>query len=405
MNKIQILSFVLILSLFFTTGCWDRTELNDLAIILGWGMDQTQDGTYMTSAQIVIPSKSGNSQGTGGSGQGKGYFVVTATGKSILDAAQNMQTKLSRHISASHRRVLFIGERLARNGLGGILDEYSRNPDTRLRSDIFVVKGGTAKDFLKTSYPLENIPVFGVLKEYNQLGALKETAFLDFLISATSEGSSSNLPAVAIDSDSSSQDGQDQEREDQSNEKGFRIAGTGIFDKDLKLIGFLNMDEARALRWVSGTLTRQTITTVVPQGKGNVSLDLMSMGSKIHPIIRGNQIKFDVMLSGKGNIRENNTNLDLMQSKNLTLVQNALDKQVQASILKTITKVQKEYGVDDFGFSDVIHRKYPYRWKSLKTNWEKEFPKTKIFVKANLTVLRVGLTGPSLQLKESEIKQ
>ncbi len=403
MNRRQIVCFVLVLSLFFTTGCWDRTELNDLALELAWGIDKAQNGAVEVSAQVIIPSKVSGRQGGGGGSQGKSFLVETGIGKDSFDAVQSMQTKLSRQVFRGHRRVILIGEPLARQGIKDVLDTYTRDPDIRLRTDIFVVKGGTAKDFLKRPYPLENIPALATFKEYNQVGSLKEEAFLNFLISATSEGSSPTMPAVAIGSDSSSQD--DAEEEEQSSAKGLRIVGTAIFDKNLKLLGFLNMDEGRALRWVTGNLTEQTITAAVPQEKGNVSLILINMGSKIQPVLHGNHIKLNVSLTGKGGVRENNTNLDLAQSKNLTLVQNALDKQVEKSVIKTITKVQKEYGTDVFEFSGAIHRKYPYQWKSLKTDWDKNFSEAEISVKVNLIVRRVGLTGPPLQLKESEIKK
>lgn len=103
-------------------------------------------------------------------------------------------------------------------------------------------------------------------------------------------------------------------------------------------------------------------------------------------------------------IRENNTGLDLTKTKNIALLQKELNKTVEKNILKTITKVQKEYGTDIFGFSDVIHRKNLDQWKSLKKNWDKVFPEAEISVKANLTVRRIGVTGQSL-MKKSEIDQ
>lgn len=106
----------------------------------------------MASAQIVIPSKLGTSQQGGGDGKGQGYYVVTGKGENVTAAASNMQTKISRESFAGHRQVIVVGEQLAKQGLKPILDEYSRNPDVRLRTDIFVVKGGTAKELSATSY-------------------------------------------------------------------------------------------------------------------------------------------------------------------------------------------------------------------------------------------------------------
>lgn len=409
MNRKRIVCFMVVVSLFFTTGCWDSTEVNDLALEFAWGVDENQNQGVMISAQTIIPSQinggQGQGAGVGGSGgsQGKTYFVVTGVGKDTLDAVQQMQTKLSRQVFRGHRRVIVIGEPLARKGIRDILDTYSRDPNLKLRTDIFIVKGGTAKEFLNTSYPLENIPGLGALKEYDQMGSLKEMGLLYLLISATSEGSCPALPVITIGLNPSSQEGDKQE--DPSKVNGFRIAGAGIFDKNLKLVGFLNPEESRILRWVTGNLKNTMVTADISQENGNASLDVNKLSSKIQPIIQGNKIKFQVTLTGEGMIRENNTGLDLTQTKNIALIQASLDKHVEKSVIRTITKVQKEYGTDVFGFSDAIHRKNVTQWKSLKNNWDKEFSDAEISVKVNLTARRVGVTGPSLQLEEESIKK
>ncbi|GMA61379.1 hypothetical protein GCM10025859_18190 [Alicyclobacillus fastidiosus] len=122
-------------------------------------------------------------------------------------------------------------------------------------------------------------------------------------------------------------------------------------------------------------------------------------------LIQGNRIKFYVTLTGQGMIRENNTNLDLAETKNLDLIENEFDKKYEQEVQQVITKVQQEYKADIFGFGEAIHRKYPSQWRSLKKNWEAEFSQADVIVKVNLNVKSVGLTGPSLQLKENQIKK
>ncbi|MNP62048.1 hypothetical protein D3C76_1572910 [compost metagenome] len=82
-----------------------------------------------------------------------------------------------------------------------------------------------------------------------------------------------------------------------------------------------------------------------------------------------------------------------------------LEKQVEASVSRTIAKVQDKFGSDVFEFGEVIHRKYPSRWKSLKDDWNREFRKAEVTVTANLTVRRIGVTGPPLHLKQDSIQK
>jgi len=386
MNRNLIVFLIIVQSMFLLTGCWDSMELNDRAIELAWGIDQAKDKKIQISTQVIIPSKiTGGERGSGGS-QGKAYYVETGNGKDTLDAVQQMQTKLSRKIFRGQRRVIVIGEELARSGIKDILDTYTRDPSVNLRTAIFVIKGGTAKDFLQTSHPLEVIPAIGALKEYNQMGSLKEVGFLNFLLFASSEAS---YPTMAVIGPSNSSSlGQ--------KANGFRIVGTGIFNKDLKLLGYLSVSEGRALRWATGNLDFLTITSRVPNEKGYVSIDMNKLDSKIKPIINRNHVQFLVTLTGQGAIRENNTSLDLTQVKNINIVQKALEKEAEKNVLNTITKAQKEYGADIFGFSDAIKRKDLSLWKSLKENWEKEFPEAEVYVKANFTIRKIGVTGKSL---------
>jgi spore germination protein KC len=90
---------------------------------------------------------------------------------------------------------------------------------------------------------------------------------------------------------------------------------------------------------------------------------------------------------------------------NINLIQDTCNKHVEESVLRTITKVQKKYGTDIFGFGDAIHNENPSLWKSLKNNWDMEFSKAEVSVKANLTVRRIGVTGPSVHLMDDEIKR
>ncbi|TCM99561.1 spore germination protein KC [Paenibacillus sp. BK033] len=408
MKKLRRTSlFCLVLSFTLVSGCWDSSEVNEIAVELAWGIDNAPDKKVMISAQTIIPTKisGGQQNGKGGGGQDKPFFVVSGIGMNTLEAVKQMQTKLSRQVFRGHRRVIVIGESMARQGVNEIFDTYTRDPTLKLRTDIFIVKGGTARDFLKISYPLEIIPALGVLGEYGQMGTPVEMGLLNFLHAATSEGACPVVPAITIGMNSVPQGQENQNEQSGSNHNGFRIAGTGIFNKELKLVGFLDLEEGLAMRWVNGNLRSLTVSAAIPQEEGNVSINLYKMQSKIQPALQKGKLKIFVTLTGQGAIRENNTRLDLTQTNNISLVQNALDKQVNETVSRTIAKVQRKYGTDVFGFSDTIRRKNLALWKSIRNNWEEQFREAEISVNAKITVRRIGVTGPSLQLKADEIKK
>jgi spore germination protein KC len=398
MKKLKCFT-IIICCMLLTTGCSDRRELNDIAIVLGWGMDLTEDGSYLASAQIAVPTELGNKSGGGGGTSGQGFFLETAKGKSATDASQNMQLKLSRVIFASHRRFIIIGEELARKGLANTMDEFSRNPEVRMRTDIFVVKGVSAKKFLATTYKLEKIPSLAPIKIHQSAGGTESVTFKNFLAQAISEGMNATLPIIEVVSSGVGKN------DENMPEKTFKISGRAIFDNDLKMIGTLNGREARDRFWINNKLKVNTITVEIPEGNGNISFVGRKFGSKVKPIFQDNKIKFLISLSGHGAIKENNTTLDLKNPKYLKVIEETLSKHIQQNVTQTISHAQEDFKVDIFGLGETVHQKHPTWWKRIKGNWNAEFARATIAVKVNIDVEEVGSTGPPLHLRESVIKK
>ena len=89
-------------------------------------------------------------------------------------------------------------------------------------------------------------------------------------------------------------------------------------------------------------------------------------------------------LSGEGELGENNTNLDLDKLKNIQYLEREMERQAKEQIQETITKVQKKYKVDIFGFGEALYKKKPKQWKSLKKEWDRHFAEANITVKVDL---------------------
>ncbi len=396
-RKNQLLGFIICFPLLLLTGCWDRVELNDRALWLATGFDAvTGEKGIEVSGQIAVPSNMKPSGSGGGGGGGGGmpepYFVLSQKGKNVGDALSKMQTELSRSPDFGQRHVIFLGEELAKKGLRYMLDSNTREPDINIRSDIFVVKGGTAKDILNGAAGFELTPAISALKKHQQYGGRGDISYLEFLIASHKKGMNPTIPALELDVKKSSK-------------PLTKVAGLAIFDKDLKLLGFIDADEKRDFLWILGDLKKRTVSIQYKEG-GNASLNLVNTSHNIVPELRGDSpIKFTITLSGDAEIFENNTNLDLVPRKNLKILERAFEQHLEKQVLQTVHKVQKEYGVDIFGLGEVIHLKQPQQWKSLKKDWNSKFKEAKVVVKVNLTIKSNGLSGPSLLIEESEIKK
>ena len=92
------------------TGCWDRTEINDLAFILAAGMDKGKKNNIELSVLIFIPSPQQSGQGSGMSGGGSSgqSFVRSAEGETVADAMARLQEALTRKVFWGQNEVLLL---------------------------------------------------------------------------------------------------------------------------------------------------------------------------------------------------------------------------------------------------------------------------------------------------------
>lgn len=379
-----------ILSILVLSGCWDREELNDRAIWLATGWDFGEDEKIIISGQIVAPTNAQTQSSPGGK---QNSFVVSAKGDDLGDALQNLQAKLSRNAFFGQRRVIFISEEFAKHGFKYKFDANNRSADVSLRTDIFIVKDMTAQEALNFSYPLENISSMATLKEHENFSGRAGKTYLSLLRAVSSE---SLWPTIPYVKKTTLEEGQGGKKSDEILEMG----GVGILDRDLKLKGFLNVQENRNQLWVVGLLKKVNIS--VPLKKGKVSVTLTKLNSKIEPELqKSKKAKINISLTGEGIIYENNTNLDTRKLGNQILIERKIEKQAKKQVMKTITKVQKEYGADIFGFGEVFSRKKPKEWQSIRQEWDQVFPEAEIAIRVKIKINEKGMTGPNLFVNES----
>jgi spore germination protein KC len=123
----------------------------------------------------------------------------------------------------------------------------------------------------------------------------------------------------------------------------------------------------------------------IPEAGGSVGVTVTNFGRKLKSSISPkNKVKMEIELTGVGHVVENNTNLDLSQQKNLKLVQNKINMKTSEHVLEMVTKVQKQFGTDVFGFNQTLNRQHPSDWNNLKGQWDTIFPDIEVTVKVNV---------------------
>jgi spore germination protein KC len=377
------LLFILIITTVLLSGCWNRIEVNDIAIVTAVGLDLLEDEKIRLTLQVAIPSKLGPTGGAAGSGDNS-TFMISETGVTLSEAYRHLQGKLSRRIFFSHSRVLLIGEDLAKKGVSHILDFYSRYHEPRMNSYIMFTKGN-AYEVIKNKPKLESVSAEET-RELTKLSVGLTVNIKEFLDMLLTEGLEPVGPQFASEP-------LEVKVENQS-EKTQAIIGSAVF-KDDKLVGWMNDSETRGILWLRNEMDLGVITVKVPEekGGGNISSNIIRTETKIVPEIKDGRIKINVNTTSEMNVMENASELNLDESKNIEKLQAEIEKDIRTRIQEVLDKAKNELGSDIFGFGEAVYKKYPKEWnEKYKKEWDEDFSEIEVSINPTVFVRRIGLT-------------
>ncbi|MFC4560085.1 Ger(x)C family spore germination protein [Virgibacillus kekensis] len=369
--------FAVFLVLIILSGCWDRMEVNDLGIVVGVGLEETEDNQVEFSAQIVNP------QGMSG---GQPSTVKTAKGKTAFDAVSKLQQKFSRRLFIGHNRVYIIGEKMAKQGIRNHIELFTRHPNPRLRAYVFVTKGNPA-DLLRITPVLER----GSAEFMRELANFKigvQVTLKDLLQMTASPSRGAILPVIEPGKDTES--------------PGVRLNGSAIF-KDGKIVGYVNTKLTRGILYVLNKVDKAVIT-IQPEGEeGFITFDIIRTSTELIPEIKNDNWKMTIKINSVDDAVENDTTLNLMNPKIVRKLESQLEKALAKRVRLAVKKVQEEMQVDVLGFDKIFHRKYPNDWAKVKNRWEGKFPDVEVKVQATVRIQRPGRTTYPPTVPENEV--
>jgi len=360
-----ILCFVLILS---SAGCWNRRELDTLAILIGMGVENT-DQVQLT-AQIFKPVElKGNSDSF--------YLNVQSSGETVFDALRNLTRHISRKVYLPHNQVLIFGETAAREGVQEYIDFFVRDHETRLRIDVLVARN-EAGEILEVGSELERTPasaVFYIIEAQDATSWAMRIPLKEFVSSLLTVTTAPVAPLIEILTE--------------GEKKILNISGMAVFKKD-KLVGYLNHKESRGMMWVRDEIRSGIIAISSSSGEGKSSLEIISAGSQIIPVADESGVRVQVRIAVESHIgdRSGSGELTLPDVKDLEQKGTAVIKQEVAAAL---AKAQ-ELNADIFGFGESIYRKYPKQWRELEERWDELFPELEVDVAVDAYIRRSGTT-------------
>lgn len=368
---------VLLLSPIFLSGCWGQENLEQLTVVSALGLDAAPNNQIQVTVQLVNPMPPIGAGG--GKSQKKPFVTYSAVGDTIVDALNQIQQQAKKKIFLPQTKTIVIGEELARSGIYAQVDFFWRNIDQNLTSWILVSKQ-TAQSTLQNAKELENVPAnawklyFQNKRYFLATGASELYKFLPRLTQVGLQATAAGIVPIS----------------DSDNESVMKIGDTVIF-KDYKLIGWLTSQESQVVNWLNGELDTGTLSIEMP-GKGKtVVVTLREIHVRMSPVLQDDRVTMRIRINGKAEVVMAEEKIDVTDLKLSNEMERELNKQIQRSAETTIAKIAKNFNSDIVGFGEVIHRKYPERWKQMKPNWNQYLADMDVQVDASAEIEKSGL--------------
>ncbi|WP_028552525.1 Ger(x)C family spore germination protein [Paenibacillus sp. UNC451MF] len=399
MKKAFVLSCLLIWLCVPLSGCWNRTELNELSITSATSMDIEGDD-WIVSYQVIIPSAISSGTGITGSGSSQSPITVFSTrGRTIRDAVNQSTTETPRQLFFAHNNILILSEEVARRGVSQILDLHYRNPDARETVSMLITKG-KARTILEQLSHVEKIPGQSmrqiIFNETRNSSMVPGVMMYELALSLTSDAKSGVIPEILL-SGGLGETSMESLKKTTYNSK-IRLGDLAVMKED-KLAGWITQEQGLGVSFLRDKV-KSTILSFnckpMDHQSYNSSFRLLSSSTKLRPTKENGHFIMDIDIKGDGHLLESDCNLDLSDPEVVHQLEMQLQKEVTLMI-KTSWQAVRKLRVDILGFADIIHRTYPKEWKTLKDRWESEFVQIELKPHVKISIDRVGLSNKSFR--------
>ncbi|WP_336789725.1 Ger(x)C family spore germination protein [Paenibacillus sp. MMO-177] len=378
MRKI-IIALMIGSSMLTLTGCWDRTELNDLALITATAFDKGIHNKMQVTVQVIIPQNQGSGQQATGSSGGGGPRAITrsAEGINIEDALSKLQRKMPRRLFWGQCKIFIFSEELARTGIREEFDFLVRHPEPRERAYMMISKGKAAET-LDLIPPIERTSS-EALREISNLHDGLLVTMEQMSMELKGDAETTALPLVYILPPS--------KLADKPTQTIPYMRGAAVLKKG-KLSGKLTEKRLRGVLLVNNVISDYSVTFDV--GGKQVSLHPVKTKVRLTPHIEGNNWSMTIKVQSMGSIVQNNTSMDPMKPEVLEEMNRAFREDIHRRIETSVLYLQ-QLKADAVHFSSVYHKKYPREWERAKGQWDEQFAKIKITMDVKTDIKKPGL--------------
>lgn len=380
MRKISLSISLLLLSVLilgsFTSCEKAGTELSDLMIIQGIGIDVTNGG-YKVTVEILNNEQSGSPSGDS-SAENK-TKIYNATGETVGSALMKLTTKSGNKPFYAQNRVIVLGETTAQRNLQDVMDFFERNYDSRASQLLCVAKNTKAEEVIRAKLLNDTVKskiLEKMLESGYEQSLVPRVRIIDAVNTVKDETTYLSIPAVSVQNNGENQD--------------FSLDGCALFDKDESFCMYLSSEDAKGLAFLNNDIKEGFISADLPNGqkatfvvvKGKTHYKILKENGNLHY-----KLNIDVVcdLEEVGGADFFSTDYDFMEK-----IKSAAGEAIAKTAENTMVVLQSEKGGDGVRYGRRLYLSDNKEYKKVKKDWNKAFKNSVTSINVNVTIRRIG---------------
>ncbi|KIY20967.1 MULTISPECIES: Ger(x)C family spore germination protein [Mesobacillus] len=351
------------------TGCWGKSELRDVGIVSGIGIDAGTEAGFELTTQTIKP-------GDPKAGTPASVLIQTSKGATVFDGVRNFIITAKKKQIFQHIQVVIIGRELAMTGISPALDFFMRDHEPRSSMDVFIADqtAGEILQIKNKDFPIPSLTLKESVRVQEFLSKAPQVSIHNFYQGILEPYQDPYLPIIHKVKDN------------------FEVYGTAIFNGE-KLVGDLTAFETRGMLRVLGDAKAGIQVVKLPSSENEpilISIEIKKSKSSIKALFQNGQPSIQVEIKETGFIGDVSGQIRLDQQK-INEIKGLYAKAIKLEVEKTIIKIQKQFKSNVFDFAGTIQRTNKKYWKENAKQWDEIYPELSVNVNVQTDITANGL--------------
>lgn len=408
-SKRRLIALVLVL-VALLAGCWDRTEIEDMAYLVVLGIDRAEGDTLLVTAMVAVtPELAGGGVEAAVKPERPRLAArfLTARSETVTQALYILNGGLSRRLDSRQTRAVIVGEALAREGLEPLIMELTRAPWAR--GNIFFAQArGRAHDVLTSFDPVSEVNpprmLEGLLLQAKALHLAPPLRLHHFVARRAAIGGDPYPPAMAVHPGVAAGTQEPRGTPAESALPGalprgggnpVDFVGTAIYRGD-RLVGFLNVDQTQMLLALRGEMGKAYVTFPDPDDpERQVTMRFHQENLPAYrATMRDGRPYVTVSLHFEGEVLAVPGGTNYAAQPARARLEQAAAQYASATIREVLERL-REWEADPIGFGHLYRGRFSSWSEWAAFDWSRRIGQLEVEVEAAMRIRRYGLVlGP-----------